>query len=100
MGELGRARVGAANDAWAGQAPLGAEVVETPEYRLVRMPERYGSHLMVQWVRSSRPADAVLADIATRALSQGMINTSSPILQRLGFVAYGQEHAYRLPLTG
>jgi hypothetical protein len=34
------------------------------------------------------------------ALSQGIIDTSSPILQRLGFVAYGHERAYRLPLNG
>ena len=67
MADLELATVTAANDAWAGTAPLGSEVVETPEYRMVRMPERFGSHLMVQWVRSSRPADAVLTDLAERA---------------------------------
>jgi hypothetical protein len=36
---------------------------------------------------------------ATMVLSQGNVTTSSPILQRLGFVAYGQERAYRLPLS-
>jgi GNAT superfamily N-acetyltransferase len=35
---------------------------------------------------------------ATMALSQGNIATSSPILQRLGFVSYGQERSCRLPL--
>jgi GNAT superfamily N-acetyltransferase len=35
---------------------------------------------------------------ATMALTQGRIATSSPILQRLGFVSYGQERCYRLPL--
>ncbi|GAA1515827.1 GNAT family N-acetyltransferase [Kribbella lupini] len=71
MDELELATVTAANDAWGGTAPLGSEVVETPEYRMVRMPERFGSHLMVQWVRSSRPADAVLTDIVTRAAEFG-----------------------------
>jgi GNAT superfamily N-acetyltransferase len=35
---------------------------------------------------------------ATMALTQGRPSTSSPILQRLGFVAYGRERTYRLPL--
>ena len=35
---------------------------------------------------------------ATMALTQGRITTSSPILQRLGFISYGQERSYRLPL--
>jgi GNAT superfamily N-acetyltransferase len=35
---------------------------------------------------------------ATMALTQGRLATSSPILQRLGFVSYGQERSYRLPL--
>ena len=34
----------------------------------------------------------------TMALCQCNIATSSPILQRLGFVSYGQERSYRLPL--
>jgi GNAT superfamily N-acetyltransferase len=71
MGELELATVAAANDAWAGQAPLRSEVVETAEYRLVRMPEHFGSHVQVQWVRTSRPADAVLAEIAARAAEFG-----------------------------
>ncbi len=71
MGELELATVAAANDAWGGTAPLGAEVVETTEYRMVRMPERFGSHVMVQWVRSSRPANAVLADLVARAAEFG-----------------------------
>lgn len=35
---------------------------------------------------------------ATMALTQGRTATSSPILQRIGFVSYGRERAYRLPL--
>lgn len=35
---------------------------------------------------------------ATMALTQGRTITSSPILQRLGFVSYGQQRSYRLPL--
>jgi GNAT superfamily N-acetyltransferase len=35
---------------------------------------------------------------ATIAFTQGRIAASSPILQRLGFVSYGQERSYRLPL--
>ncbi|MBB5834816.1 GNAT family N-acetyltransferase [Kribbella italica] len=71
MGELELATVAAANDAWGGTAPLDAEVVETAEYRMVRMPERFGRHVMVQWVRSARQADAVLADLAARAAEFG-----------------------------
>jgi hypothetical protein len=59
MGELDLATVAAANDAWAGAAPEGSEVVETAEYRLVRLPERFGSALQVQCtmpvVPSQRP---------------------------------------------
>jgi GNAT superfamily N-acetyltransferase len=72
MGELELGTVAAANDAWAGQAPEGSEVVETAEYRLVRLPERFGSPLQVQWVRSSRPAEAVLRDVAARAAGFGL----------------------------
>jgi GNAT superfamily N-acetyltransferase len=36
---------------------------------------------------------------ATMALCQANVTTSSPILQRLGFVSYGQERSYRLPLV-
>ncbi len=35
---------------------------------------------------------------ATMALTQGRVATSSPILQRLGFISYGRERSYRLPL--
>ena len=35
---------------------------------------------------------------ATMAFSFGRIDTSSPILRRLGFESYGQERMYRLPL--
>jgi GNAT superfamily N-acetyltransferase len=35
---------------------------------------------------------------ATLAFTFGRVETSSPILQRLGFTCFGQEHCYRLPL--
>lgn len=35
---------------------------------------------------------------ASMALTRGGVKTSSPILRGLGFVAYGQECVYRLPL--
>jgi GNAT superfamily N-acetyltransferase len=35
---------------------------------------------------------------AGMAFTHGDVTTSSPILQRLGFVSYGQERVYRLPL--
>lgn len=35
---------------------------------------------------------------AAIAFTQGRVTTSSPILQRVGFVSYGQERMYRLPL--
>ena len=35
---------------------------------------------------------------ATMALTQGRVSTSSPILRRLGFTAWGRERCYRLPL--
>ena len=50
MGELELGTVAAANDAWAGQAPEGSEVVETAEYRLVRLPEH--SAARCRWGRS------------------------------------------------
>ncbi|MEV6849754.1 GNAT family N-acetyltransferase [Actinoplanes sp. NPDC051411] len=36
---------------------------------------------------------------ATMALTRGRVTTSSPILRRVGFVSYGRERTYRLPLT-
>jgi GNAT superfamily N-acetyltransferase len=36
---------------------------------------------------------------ATMALTAGRVATSSPILRRLGFIAYGQERNYLLPLA-
>jgi hypothetical protein len=72
MSELRLGTVAAANDAWAGQAPEGSEVVETAEYRLVRLPERFPDPLQVQWVRSGRPAAAVLEDIVARAVGFGL----------------------------
>ncbi|HIV59156.1 MAG TPA: GNAT family N-acetyltransferase [Candidatus Stackebrandtia faecavium] len=35
---------------------------------------------------------------ATSAIAQGNVDTSSPILQRLGFASYGQEYSYLLPI--
>jgi GNAT superfamily N-acetyltransferase len=71
MGELDRASVAAANDAWV-WTPEGSAVVEAGEYRLVRFPERFPEQLQVQWVRSARPAEAVLADVVAPALAFGL----------------------------
>ena len=71
MGELDRAKVAAANDAWV-VAPEGSEVMETEEYRLVRVPARFADPLQVHWVRSTRPAEAVLGDIVARAVGLGL----------------------------
>jgi hypothetical protein len=71
MGELDLATVAAANDAWV-LAPEGSEVVETAEYRLVRFPERFADPLQVQWVRSARPAEAVLEEVVARAVGFGL----------------------------
>jgi GNAT superfamily N-acetyltransferase len=71
MGGLDRAAVAAANDAWVSEPP-GSEVVQTSEYRLVRFPERFADPLRVQWVRSARPAEAVLAEIVARAAGFGL----------------------------
>jgi hypothetical protein len=67
MRELDLTTVAAANDAWVGPAPEGSEVVETAEYRLVRLPERFPDPLQVQWVRSARPAEVVLAEVVADA---------------------------------
>jgi hypothetical protein len=50
------ATVAAANDAWMGPAPDGSEIVETADYRLVRLPDRFPDLLQVQWMKSARPA--------------------------------------------
>jgi GNAT superfamily N-acetyltransferase len=71
MGELDLATVVAANEAWV-SAPEGSEVVETAEYRLVRFPQRFTHRLRVQWVRSARPAEAVLGDVVARAAEYGL----------------------------
>jgi len=71
MGELDLATVAAANDAWV-LAPEGSEVLETAEYRLVRFPERFADPLQVQWVRSARPAEAVLGEVVARAVGFGL----------------------------
>jgi hypothetical protein len=36
---------------------------------------------------------------ATLALVKGMIETSAPILRRTGFIAYGEERSYRVPVS-
>jgi GNAT superfamily N-acetyltransferase len=71
MGELDLATVAAANDAWVSE-PEGSEVMETEEYRLVRVPARFTNPLQVHWVRSARPAEAVLGDIVARAVGLGL----------------------------
>ena len=70
MGELDLAAVSAANDAWV-WTPEGSEVVETSEYRLARLPDRYPYRAQVQWVRSVRPAATVLEDIVARVTEFG-----------------------------
>lgn len=74
MLELDEATVTAANDAWVGAAPEGAEVLETGEFRLVLLPERFPDRLQAQWVRSTRPADAVVDDLVARAAAFGQPN--------------------------
>ncbi len=71
MGELELAMVAAANDAWVLE-PEGSEVVETSEYRLALFPERFPNRLQVQWVRSARSAQAVLAEVVARAAEFGL----------------------------
>jgi GNAT superfamily N-acetyltransferase len=71
MGELDLATVAAANDAWV-LTPEGSEVVETAEYRLVKFPEPFTDPLQVSWVRSARPAEAVLEDVVARAVGFGL----------------------------
>ena len=46
-------------------------MVETAEYRLVRFPERFADPLQVQWVRSARPAEAVLGRLSRGPLGSG-----------------------------
>jgi hypothetical protein len=60
-----------ASDAWV-LAPEGSEVVETAEYRLVRFPEPFTDPLQVSWVRSARPAKAVLGEVVARAVGFGL----------------------------
>lgn len=71
MVDLDLATVAAANDAWV-LTPEGSEVVETAEYRLVRFPDRFADPLQVQWIRSTRPAEAVLTDVVARAAQFGL----------------------------
>jgi GNAT superfamily N-acetyltransferase len=70
MDELDRATVVAAVAAWV-MTPAGSEVVETDDYRMVCLPERFTHRLQVQWVRSARPAEEVLADMTERAAGFG-----------------------------
>jgi hypothetical protein len=71
MSDLDLATVTAANEAWVLE-PEGTQVVQTGEYRLARFPDRYPDPLQVQWVRSTRPAEAVLADVIARAVEFGL----------------------------
>jgi GNAT superfamily N-acetyltransferase len=75
MGEIDPATVAAANEAWVLE-PEGSEVVETAEYRLVCLPERFTDPLQVQWVRSARPAEVVLAEVVARAARFGLPDAS------------------------
>ncbi|WP_405063971.1 GNAT family N-acetyltransferase [Kribbella sp. NBC_01505] len=70
------ATVAAANDAWMGPAPEGSEIVETAEYRLVRLPDRFPHPLQVQWIKSTRPAAAVLDDAVAKASTYGLPEVS------------------------
>ncbi|TDD61743.1 N-acetyltransferase [Kribbella antibiotica] len=76
------ATVIAANDKWMGPAPEGSEVVETDEYRLVRLPDRFPDPLQVQWIRSARSADAVLNNIVQRASAYGL--SELQVYEKLG----------------
>ncbi|CAM3238679.1 GNAT family N-acetyltransferase [Stackebrandtia soli] len=71
MSDLDLATVAVADDAWVG-TPEGSEVVETTEYRLACYPERFADRLQVQWLRSSRPAEAVLGELVERAVGFGL----------------------------
>ncbi|MGW1340172.1 GNAT family N-acetyltransferase [Kribbella sp. NPDC002412] len=88
--------VAAASDAWVLE-PEGSEVVETAEYRLVRFPDRFPDPLQVQWVRSARPADAVLKDVVARAAEFGLpaagvyVRLSAPDGLEDALLGYGAE---------
>lgn len=75
MGELEIATVTAADDAWVG-APTGSQIVETAEFRIARLPERFPDPLQVQWVRSARPAATVLTEIVEQAAGFGLPETA------------------------
>jgi GNAT superfamily N-acetyltransferase len=70
MGGLDRGAVAAAHDAWVFE-PAGSEVVETAEYRLARFPDRFGFTPQVQWIRSARPVEVVLAEALARVAEFG-----------------------------
>jgi GNAT superfamily N-acetyltransferase len=74
MGELELGTVAAANDAWVGDAPEGSEVIETSEYRIVCLPERFPDRLQVQWVKSPRPAPLVVDEIIAQCSGFGQAN--------------------------
>lgn len=101
MGELELAMVAAANDAWVLE-PEGSEVVETSEYRLARFPERFPNPLQVQWVRSARPAEAVLSEVVARATDFGL--PEAHVYVRLtapdGLVEALRRHGAELVSTG
>jgi hypothetical protein len=46
----------------------------------------------------ARRMDVARAHGATLALVKGVVETSAPILRRAGFICYGEERSYRVPL--
>ena len=101
MGVLDLATVAAANEAWVLE-PEGSEVVETAEYRLVRLPERFPDPLQLQWVWSARPAEAVLGEIVARAVEFGLpeVNVYVRLSAPDGFVEALLGHRAQLVDTG
>jgi hypothetical protein len=47
----------------------------------------------------ARRMDVARQHGATLALVKGVVETSAPILRRAGFIPYGEERSYRVPLT-
>lgn len=72
MSGLDLATVIAADDARVPAPPEGSEVVETDDYRLVRLPERFPDPLQVQLKRYTRPTETVLAEVLARAAGFGL----------------------------
>lgn len=58
--------VAAADDAWVRRND-GAEIVETHEFRLARLPDPHPDPLQLQWIRTNRPAARALDDVVAAA---------------------------------